>query len=449
MSTQCRILIVDDEYNIQRLFIKELQTEGRVVDTVSTGAQARESFTGQTYEVIVLDVCLPDADGLDLLAEARAQQPDAQVILITGYGTIHNAVEAMKFGAYDYVTKPFELDRLDFILEKASQRARLQRENRLLRSSRDRESQQVDLVGQSPVIVNIRRLIDKVASARVPVLITGPSGAGKDVVAKALHAASPRREQPLIVKNCATLQRELMRSELFGHVKGAFTGAERDQQGLVELAHKGTLFLDEVGELSPDVQGALLRLLENQTFRKVGAKAEQKVDVRFLCATNRDLAREVEAGRFHEALFHRINVFELPLPSLQERKEDIPLLVEYFLSLLGPENKVQVADRVMASLQNYHWPGNIRELRNVLERSLILAESDCITDCDLPAEISRLADLGHQDTDSEDVSLQEVEKRHILRVLNLCNGHRGQAAARLGITRKTLYRKLQNFSESK
>jgi len=449
MSTQCRILIVDDEYNIQRLFIKELQTEGRVVDTVSTGAQARESFTGQTYEVIVLDVCLPDADGLDLLAEARAQQPDAQVILITGYGTIHNAVEAMKFGAYDYVTKPFELDRLDFILEKASQRARLQRENRLLRSSRDRESQQVDLVGQSPVIVNIRRLIDKVASARVPVLITGPSGAGKDVVAKALHAASPRREQPLIVKNCATLQRELMRSELFGHVKGAFTGAERDQQGLVELAHKGTLFLDEVGELSPDVQGALLRLLENQTFRKVGAKAEQKVDVRFLCATNRDLAREVEAGRFHEALFHRINVFELPLPSLQERKEDIPLLVEYFLSLLGPENKVQVADRVMASLQNYHWPGNIRELRNVLERSLILAESDCITDCDLPAEISRLADLVYQDADSEDLSLQEVEKRPILRVLNLCNGHRGQAAARLGITRKTLYRKLQNFSESK
>lgn len=449
MSTQCRILIVDDEYNIRRLFIKELQTEGRVVDTASTGAQARESFTGQTYEVIVLDVCLPDADGLDLLAEARAQQPDAQIILITGYGTIHNAVEAMKFGAYDYVTKPFELDRLDFILEKASQRARLQRENRLLRSSRDRESQQVDLVGQSPAIVNIRRLIDKVASARVPVLITGPSGAGKDVVAKALHAASSRREQPLIVKNCATLQRELMRSELFGHVKGAFTGAERDQQGLVELAHKGTLFLDEVGELSPDVQGALLRLLENQTFRKVGAKAEQKVDVRFLCATNRDLAREVEAGRFHEALFHRINVFELPLPSLQERKEDIPLLVEYFLSLLGPENKIQVADRVMTSLQNYHWPGNIRELRNVLERSLILAESDCITDCDLPAEISRLADLGHQDADSEDVSLQEVEKRHILRVLNLCNGHRGQAAARLGITRKTLYRKLQNFSESK
>ncbi|MFO7803836.1 MAG: sigma-54 dependent transcriptional regulator [Desulfovermiculus sp.] len=449
MNTQCRILIVDDEHNIRRLFIKEFQTEGRVVDTVSTGAQARESFTGQTYEVIVLDVCLPDADGLDLLAEARAQQPDAQIILITGYGTIHNAVEAMKFGAYDYVTKPFELDRLDFILEKASQRARLQRENRRLRSSRDRESQQVDLVGQSPAIVNIRRLIDKVASARVPVLVTGPSGAGKDVVARALHEASPRREHPLIVKNCATLQRELMRSELFGHVKGAFTGAERDQQGLVELAHKGTLFLDEVGELSPDVQGALLRLLENQTFRKVGAKAEQKVDVRFLCATNRDLAREVEAGRFHEALFHRINVFELPLPPLRERTEDIPLLVEYFLSLLGPENKVQVADRVMTSLQNYHWPGNVRELRNVLERSLILAESDCITDCDLPAEISMLADLVHQDADSDDMSLQEVEKRHILHVLNLCNGHRGRAAARLGITRKTLYRKLQNFSESR
>jgi two-component system NtrC family response regulator len=308
MSDACRILVVDDEHNIRRLFVKELQTKGRQVVTVSTGTEARECFSGQTYEVIVLDVCLPDADGLTLLAEAKAQQPDAQVVLITGYGTIDNAVEAMKFGAYDYVTKPFDLDRLDFILEKAFQRARLQRENRRLRSRQDRESQ-VDLVGQSPAIASIRRLVNKVAAARVPVLITGPSGAGKDVVARAIHEASQRRDYPLIVKNCATLQRELMRSELFGHVKGAFTGADREQQGLVELANKGTLFLDEIGELSPDVQGALLRLLENQTFRKVGAKVEQKVDVRFLFATNKDLAQEVEAGRFPDALYHRINVF--------------------------------------------------------------------------------------------------------------------------------------------
>lgn len=445
MNTKCRILVVDDEHNIRRLFVKELQTGGRQVDTASTGAEARECFNNQTYEVIVLDVCLPDADGLTLLAEARSQQPDAQVILITGYGTIHNAVEAMKFGAYDYLPKPFELDRLDFILEKASQRARLQRENRRLRSSQDRESQ-VDLVGQSPAISNIRRLISKVAPARVPVLITGPSGAGKDVVARAMHEASQRRDQPLIVKNCATLQRDLMRSELFGHIKGAFTGADRDQQGLVELAHKGTLFLDEIGELFPDVQGALLRVLENQTFRKVGAKTEQKVDVRFVCATNRDLAQEVAAGRFHEALFHRINVFQLYLPPLCDRKEDIPLLVEYFLSLFNPEGKVQVADRVMTCLQNYHWPGNVRELRNVIERSLILAERDCITECDLPAEISALAEMENQSVDTDDLCLQEVEKRHILKVLKLCNGHRGQAANRLGITRKTLYRKLQKFA---
>jgi two-component system NtrC family response regulator len=444
MNDTCRILVVDDEHNIRRLFVKELQSEGREVFTASTGAKAREYFSSQTYEVIVLDVCLPDTDGLTLLAEAKNQQPDAQVILITGYGTIDNAVEAMKFGAYDYVTKPFDLDRLDFILEKAFQRARLQSENRRLRSRQDRETQ-VDLVGQSPAIANIRRLIGKVAGARIPVLITGPSGGGKDVVARAIHEASQRRDHPLIVKNSATLQRELMRSELFGHVKGAFTGADRDQQGLVELANKGTLFLDEIGELSPDVQGALLRLLENQTFRKVGAKTEQKVDVRFLFATNKDLAQEVEAGRFSDALYHRINVFEISLPPLRDRIEDIPLLVEYFLALFSPEMKIRIADRMMHCLQSYHWPGNVRELRNVLERSLILSEGERITEQDLPAEISALADNEYQPAAEGDLSLQEIERRHIMRVLDLCNGHRSRAASMLGITRKTLYRKLQKM----
>jgi two-component system NtrC family response regulator len=294
-------------------------------------------------------------------------------------------------------------------------------------------------------VQRIQYLIAKVAPSNVPVLITGESGAGKDVVARAIHLVSERADQPLIIKNCGTLQRELMRSELFGYCKGAFTGASESQDGLVALAHQGTLFLDEVGELPLEVQASLLRLLESQTYRRVGDKQERQVDVRFLFATNRSLPEEVKAGRLHEALYHRLNVFQIDVPPLRERKEDIPLLVEYFLcSLSAGRPPCRVSKSVMDHLMSYHWPGNVRELRNVIERGIILSENGIITPLALPREL-----CGHDVSTCLDIpslTLEELEKRHIMNTLKGVDGNRSQAADILGISRKTLYRKLKDYS---
>jgi two-component system NtrC family response regulator len=381
---------------------------------------------------------------MDLMEQVRHSISDVEVILITGHGNIDSAVEAMKMGAYDYITKPFTLDRLELVIEKAYQRVCLQRENRVLRHTH-RSQPPPRFVGHSAGVQRIQYLIAKVAPTNVPVLITGESGAGKDVVARAIHAVGNRADQPLIIKNCGTLQRELMRSELFGYCKGAFTGAIESQEGLVALAHQGTLFLDEVGELPLEIQASLLRLLESQTYRRVGDKQERQVDVRFLFATNRDLPEEVKAGRLHEALYHRLNVFQIDIPSLRERKEDIPLLVEYFLCLLsGGRPPCRVSKSVMDHLMAYGWPGNVRELRNVIERGIILSENGIITPLALPRELCG-QDLSTC-LDAPNLTLQELEKRHIINILKGVDGNRSRAADMLGISRKTLYRKLKDYS---
>lgn len=434
------VLVVDDEQSLTKLFKKELTTPLRTVHTAGSGRQAKEMCRKARYDVVVLDLRLPDAGGLELLVDFRRRMPDAEVIMITGHGNIDNAVEAMKLGAYDYITKPFKLDEVEIVIERAWQRVCLRQENRSLKHSQ-MSVKPPSLVGLSQAVKQIRYLVDKVAPTEVPVLITGESGAGKDVVARAIHSSSKRAEKPLIIKNCATLQKELSRSELFGHCRGAFTGATESQEGLMTFAHQGTLFLDEIGELSLEVQGSLLRVIENKTYRRVGEKDERHTDIRLLFATNRNLQAEVEAGRFHEALFHRINVFDIHIPPLAERKEDIPLLVEYFLNSLSSGHTVcTVTDGAMRCLLNYSWPGNVRELRNVIERGMILAENGLITEHALPRE---LLDKGADPLGV--LSLESMERMHIERVLHFHNDNRSLAAQSLGISRKTLYRKIIEY----
>jgi len=441
-----RILVIDDEPSIRKLAERELASERRTVTTASCGAEARDLIKCRDFDVIVLDIRLPDVDGMDLLVEFKENLPDVEVIIITGYGTIESAIEAMKTGAYDYITKPFQLEHLELVVEKAYERVCLKRENRIL-SQALVEAPSPRLVGISNCIQQVREMIRKVAPWDVPVLITGESGTGKEVVARTIHSLSKRSHRPLIVKNCGEMQKDLIRSELFGYVRGAFTGADQTREGLLSIADRGTLFLDEIGELPEDVQGALLRFLENRCYRRVGDPHERRADVRLLFATHRDLKKEVEAGRFQEALYYRINVFHIHLPPLRERREDIPLLVEHFLARLAPSGtRYRVTDEALEHLISYSWPGNVRELRNVIERAIILAENELITPKNLPMEITSVSSTAHSTFPS--LKISEMEKYLIKKALSLHSGNKRKAAKTLGISRKTLYRKIKAYGLS-
>lgn len=448
VSEHYSVLVVDDEESICKLFQKEFARPERTIHTAPTAAQARQLARRNVYDVVLLDIRLPDADGLDLFMEFKNRLQDVEIILITGHGNIDNAVQAMKLGAYDYITKPFNLDKLELVIERAWQRACMQRENRGYRLSN--ESRQLHrMVGNSESVKQIRYLVGRVAPTDVPVLLTGESGVGKDVAAQLIHADSKRADKPMIVKNCAALVKELARSELFGHVKGSFTGATDSRDGLVAFAHKGTLFLDEIGELPLEVQASLLRVLENKTYRRIGEKEERTLDIRFIFATSRNLHIEMEEGRFQEALLHRINVFNIETPPLRERKEDIPLLVEHFLASISTTlTRFRVTDKAMHCLLHYSWPGNVRELRNVLERSMILADAGIINERTLPRELmeqSLVSSNGLGEVESV-FSLRTMEREHITRVLSYFEGNRQAASKAMGIGRKTLYRKIKEYA---
>nr|WP_320012096.1 sigma-54 dependent transcriptional regulator [uncultured Desulfobulbus sp.] len=436
------ILVIDDEESIRRLLQKELANNRREILTAADGNEAMAMIRSHWFDVIIMDLWLPDVQDLELLIKVRESIPHIEVIMITGHGDVDIAVEAMKLGACDFIRKPFNLDRLDLIVEKAHQRVLLSRENAMLRHSTGQDQNKVRFIGNSASMRDIHFLIEKVAPASIPVLITGESGAGKDVVARMIHQRSPLAANPMIVKNCATLQKELARSELFGHIKGSFTGANESREGLMSFAHDSTLFLDEIGDLPLEVQASLLRVLETGSYRRVGEKEERKVNIRFLFATNRHLAEEVDKDRFNEALFHRINAFSIQIPSLKDRKEDLPLLVDYFLTTLSPDNtNYRIVEQAMACILKYNWPGNIRELRNVIERSIILAENGIITERCLPREL-----VESSESNGAALTLDSVEREHILKMLDFYGGNRQKTADTLGISRKTLYRKLTQYA---
>lgn len=435
-----KLLLVDDEEDFRDAAGVYFRRLGYQVVSARDGQEACEIAKNQQLDVAVIDIHMPGMSGIDLLTRLLEEDRDIQAIMLTGGGTIENAVESMKKGARDFLTKPAKLNELDLTIQKAFQAGRLQKENRNLRQALQQFSQPTEIIGRSKAMQDVYRLIDKTAVTNKPVLIQGESGTGKELVARAIHRRSPLAEQPLIVVNCAALPETLLESELFGHEKGAFTGAVASKPGLFELADGGTLFIDEFGELAGPLQAKLLRVLEDGSMRRIGSIKERHVKVRLIAATNRDLAEEVRAGRFREDLFYRINVLTIPLPSLRDREGDVDLLIQHFV---GQDWKISAA--AVELLRRYSWPGNVRQLQNAIERGKILADGDEIVTDNLPQEVrlpgvcEATASIGSQ------VDLDTLNKLHVEQIYNQHQKNKSRTARALGINRRSLYRLLEKY----
>jgi DNA-binding NtrC family response regulator len=447
-----RVLIVDDEVELMRALCESLAEEGYNVQGLTDPNLALETVRTGEFDLMLSDLMMPGMDGIELLRQVLAIDPNLVGIIMTGQGTIQTAVEAMKSGAFDYVLKPFRLQQVLPVLERAMQMRRLRLENVRLRGLVQQltfESPRYHIVGNHPAMRRVVQMIERVAPTDATVLVRGPSGTGKELVARAIHGNSTRRDKPLVTVNCATLQESLLESELFGHEKGAFTGADKAKPGLFEVAEGGTLFVDEVAEMSPSLQAKLLRVLEDGHYRRLGSTQERHADVRVVAATNKPLEDEVKEGRFREDLFFRLNVITITLPPLRERREDIPLLIEHFLQTRPVGKQLfRVTPEAMTVLCNYDWPGNIRELANVLERAQILAEGNTITTDDLPDNLVHAEKLvqveeAAVDPDHQPDILENVERRHVMDVLRKHRGNKAQAAKALGVSRRTLYRLIE------
>jgi len=441
------LLLVDDEETFRKLTARELTRSGYRVVAVGTIQDARRALAAEQFDLVLLDVRLPDGNGLELLSEIREASPVTEVVMLTAYGTVQEAIRALKEGAHDFLTKPCKLDELEVVLEKAVQKQSLQRGNTALRLDVARLGPGENFVGNAPQIRELLHLLSRVAETDSTVLIRGESGVGKELVARAVHKLSPRAEQPFVVVDCASLHENLLQSELFGHEKGAYTDAIRLKHGLFEVADHGTIFLDEIGEVTPPLQAKLLRVIETGVFRRLGGTADIHVDVRVIAATNRALESMIKEGQFREDLYYRLNVFSLVVPPLRERREDIPPLVGHFVrnSSIVAKRQVRVSPAAMEVLQRYHWPGNVRELENVIERALILCDGGSIEPEHLPLGVRLEPTFRSDSDDGRLTTLEEVERRYIKRVLEECKGHRQKAAAILGISERNLYRKLKGL----
>jgi DNA-binding NtrC family response regulator len=441
------VLIVDDDADMRELAYDMLKDRGHQVATAGSGEEALRRLTEEDYAVVLTDLRMKGMQGLELLTQIKRDHPDINVILMTAFGSVETAVEAMKHGASDYLTKPVKKDELIRVVERVIREAALRREVSRLRREVRKEYSFSQILGKSKSIQAVFDLIRRVADSPTNVLITGESGTGKELVAKAIHYNSDRKDAPFIPVNCAAIPEQLLESELFGHMRGAFTDAKMDKRGLFEEAQKGTLFLDEISELPLMLQAKILRAIQEKEIRRVGATKPISVDVRIIAATNLNLGEEVKSRRFREDLYYRLNVIELKLPPLRERREDIPLLVEAFLKKCGEvrgKGVKGVGEAALAMLMDYAWPGNVRELENVIERAVTLSRGEKISPDDLPAAVQgargdrRVLDEAAERT----LPLHELEKEYIKKVLEKTGGNKYQAAHALGIDRKTLYRKL-------
>ena len=449
-----KILIVDDDPGHLTTLKTITKSWGYTVETANDGVVAVDMVKSGPVDLILMDVRMTNMSGIEALGQIKDYNPSIPVIIMTAFSSVESAVEALKSGAYDYLIKPLDFEVLKLTIERASEHAGLKEENRALKEHLRSDYDIANIIGRSQPMKKLMDMMSMVAPSEATVLITGESGTGKELIARSLHFNSPRKEKPLVVVNCASIAETLLESELFGHEKGAFTGADKRREGRFMQANHGTIFLDEIGETSPTMQAKLLRVLQEKEVQRVGGEDTIKVDVRIVAATNRNLEADVANGRFREDLFYRLNVMNLNVPPLKDRQEDIPLLAQHFLNKFADKNRKTVKGLVPLAvdmLLNYDWPGNVRELENAIERAVILLTGEHITEKQLPLNITKkYPDLSTSPIAAAPVmdgtrSMEEIEKEAILATLKASGGNKSETARRLGITRKTLHNKLKNY----
>jgi DNA-binding NtrC family response regulator len=449
--TNKTILLVDDDASLRRVLAHHLSEAGYQVLTAANGKEGLDVFTSQQVEMVITDIQMPELSGLELMRRISVISPDVVVLVITAYGSIETAVEAMKLGAYDYITKPFNREELLLTVSKGLQYTALVRENRSLKQFIESRFSLDNMIGSSSAMRRVYALVEKVARTDLAVLITGESGTGKELIAKAIHQNSVRRDGPFVVINCGAIPEGLIESELFGHRKGSFTGAYTDARGKLEAADKGTVLLDEIGDLPLALQVKLLRVLEDGEFTRVGETTTRRIDVRFLAATNRDLSKMVADGRFREDLFFRLKVVPVHLPPLRERREDIPLLADYFLKELAQRYQrpeLNFEKDIFRYFQTYSWPGNVRELKHTVERLAVIAEGDTVSISDLPENMTAMT--GHAanvliQLPDDGIDLEEVEREILRQALDKHDWNQTRAAQYLNITRSALIYRMQKY----